>query len=394
MPSTNCLTKSRVLIVDDAVVVRRLVANALAEDPALEVVGTAANGRIALDKIERVRPDVVTLDLEMPEMDGLETLAAIRQRYPRLPVIMLSRFTQRGAAAALDALALGACDYVGIPETAANPEAALDCIREQLIPRLKTFATRNREVETVPPTSFSRNRLPPELSARPGGRIEAIAIGVSTGGPAALTTLLAAFPADLTVPTLIVQHMPPMFTRLLAERLAVQTVLRVREGEDAQAVRPEDTWLAPGNQHMEVVRDGAGVRLRLQQDPQENSCRPSVDVLFRSAAAVYGSGVLAVVLTGMGQDGLRGCEAIRAAGGQVLVQDEATSVVWGMPGAVARAGLADKILPLEQIGPEVVRRVRLGRSASYAGLLRRAVPVGDKSGQFPSPVARKEPPCL
>ena len=240
----------------------------------------------------------------------------------------------------------------------------------------------------------ARSRLPPELSARPNARVEAVVIGVSTGGPAALTTLLAAFPPDLSVPTLIVQHMPPMFTRLLAERLAVQTALRVREGEDGATVRTEDAWLAPGNQHMEVLREAAAVRLRLQQGPPENSCRPSVDVLFRSAAAVYGSGVLAVVLTGMGQDGLRGCEAIRAAGGQVIVQDEATSVVWGMPGAVARAGLADKILPLEQLGPEIVRRVRLGRSSSYAGLLRRSGSnAGVKTADLAVPTLRKEPQC-
>ena len=384
------MKKSRVLIVDDSVVVRRLVANVLSEDTALEVVGTAANGRIALAKIDRLHPDVVTLDLEMPDMDGLATLASIRKAHPSLPVIMFSRFTQRGAAAALDALALGANDYVGMPESAANPESALECIREQLIPRLKQFATRSRDVEAVVPSSPSsvgRTRLPPEFSSRMSSRVEVIAVGVSTGGPAALTALLAAFPADLPVPMVIVQHMPPMFTRLLAERLATQTALRFREGVEGSKVQPGEGWLAPGNQHMEMLRENDGVRLHLQQGPAQNSCRPSVDVLFRSVAEAFGPGALGIVLTGMGQDGLRGCEAIRAVGGQVLAQDEATSVVWGMPGAVARAGLADQVLPLEQMGPEILRRVRQGRSGSAAGLPRRV-----SKGLSNATIERRETP--
>jgi two-component system, chemotaxis family, protein-glutamate methylesterase/glutaminase len=316
------MKKIRVLIVDDAVVVRRLVADLLSADPALEVAGTAANGRIALAKVPQVKPDLVTLDLEMPDMDGLATLAALRETYPRLPVLMLSRHTQRASAATLDALAGG---------------AALACPR--------------------PPSAAG-------LGARP--RVDVLAIGASTGGPNALTALLATFPPGWPVPTLIVQHMPPVFTRHLAERLTTKSHLAVREAVAAAPVEPGGAWVALGDHHTELARSAAGVRVQLHQGPPENSCRPSVDVLFRSVADTYGPAALAVVLTGMGHDGLRGCEAIRAAGGQVLAQDEATSIVWGMPGSVALAGLAEQVLPLDELGPEIVRRVLAGRSRSLA----------------------------
>jgi two-component system chemotaxis response regulator CheB len=188
-----------------------------------------------------------------------------------------------------------------------------------------------------------------------------VAIGTSTGGPNALAEVFAAIPADLPTPMVIVQHMPPMFTRMLAERLSSQSGVKVEEGRLGGALRPGHAWIAPGDFHMTVAGDANHARVLLNQDPPENSCRPAADVLFRSVAQTFGPGVLAVVLTGMGQDGLRGCEAIRAAGGQVIVQDEPTSVVWGMPGFVARAGLANRILPLGQVAPEIVRRVRAGR---------------------------------
>ncbi len=199
-------------------------------------------------------------------------------------------------------------------------------------------------------------------------RVEIVAIGTSTGGPNALATLLATFPADCPVPLVIVQHMPAAFTSLLAKRLAARVAIGVGEANLGDELHPGRAWIAPGDYHMELTRDAQrAVRLRLHQGPPENSCRPSVDVLFRSVAEVYGAGTLAVVLTGMGQDGLRGCERIREVGGQILVQDEATSVVWGMPGLVARANLADQVLPLEQLAAEIIRRVRKGRSLSFHG---------------------------
>ena len=358
------MNKTRVLVVDDSVVVRRMLSELIATDPALEVVGTAANGRIALAKIPQVNPDIVTLDLEMPEMDGLETLQAIRKQYPQLPVLMVSRHTQRGAAATMEALALGILDYVPMPDHAVGRVAALETLTKQLLPRLKLVA-RQRPTSDAPlvkRNSFSEQNLAP----RP--RVEIVAIGTSTGGPRALTQLLPLFAATCPVPIVIVQHMPPIFTSHLAERLNSLSALRVREGIAGSILEPGHAWLAPGDYHMSLTRTSASIKIKLDQAAEENSCRPAVDVLFRSVAEIYGAGVLAVVLTGMGKDGLRGCESIRQAGGQVLAQDEASSVVWGMPGFVAKGGLAQAVLPLDQIGPEIVQRVGRGRSLSSSGL--------------------------
>ena len=346
------MPKLRVLVVDDAVVFRRMVAEELAADPAIEVVGTAANGKIALAKLTQVNPDLVILDVEMPELDGLATLREIRKTHPKLPVIMFSALTERGAAATLDALALGATDYFAKPATAGGLEASLRVIREELVPEIKALC--RRAVATPPPFAAA----PPRLGGPP---VEVVAIATSTGGPNALAEVFAGLPVDLPVPVVIVQHMPPMFTRLLAERLSAQHAVKVEEGRTGGLLRPAHAWIAPGDFHMTVARDGTQVRVILNQDPPENSCRPAADVLFRSVARTFGPGALTVVLTGMGQDGLRGCEQIRGAGGQIIAQDEATSVVWGMPGFVSRAGLADRVLPLGLIAPEIVRRVRAGR---------------------------------
>jgi two-component system chemotaxis response regulator CheB len=372
------MAKIRVLVVDDAVVFRRLLAEELGRDPALDVVGTAANGRIALARMPQVAPDVVILDVEMPEMDGLATLAELRKSYPRLPVIMFSALTERGAAATLDALALGATDYFTKPAAAGSMDASLQVIREQLIPELKALcADRCRRpgaedraapaaVPAGDPGLLPDGKTPrrPRASAGP---VRVVAIGASTGGPNALAEVLRQLPADFPVPVLIVQHMPPMFTRLLAERLSAVCPLRVEEGKSGDVLEPGHARIAPGDYHLIAVRDGTRVRLLVHQDPPENSCRPSADVLLRSVAKTFGPDSLAVILTGMGQDGLRGCEAVSEAGGQVLAQDEATSVVWGMPGSVARAGLADRVLPLSLIADEVVRRVRQGKPTAGGG---------------------------
>jgi two-component system chemotaxis response regulator CheB len=360
------MDKIRVFLVDDASVIRRLVSSALNRDPALEVVGTAADGQIALARLPELQPDVVILDLEMPVMDGLQTLVALRKTHPRLPVIMFSRHTQRGVEATVHALTLGADDYVPKPGDGldVNP-----CIEEQLIPKIKLLAHRSGDKVTrwQGDTVTIQSRQPKVVTLSPchpvtlsPKRVEMVVIGASTGGPNALAELFPTFPPDWSVPLVIVQHMPPDFTTRLAERLTEKSRLRVREGVASEAVSAAQAWVAPGGYHLLVRREGQTVRLALNQEPPVNSCRPSVDVLFRSAAEVYGAGVLAVVLTGMGQDGLHGCECIRAAGGQVLAQDEASSVVWSMPGAVVEAGLADRVLPLEHLGPEIVRRVQRG----------------------------------
>ncbi len=351
----------RILVVDDAVVVRQLLSKTLSSDPLLEVVGVAANGRIALAKIPQVNPDLIVLDLEMPEMDGLETLMAIREHYLNLPVIVFSAVTERGAAATLDALALGATDYATKPSSASK-EAAIAYIREQLIPKIKGICWQRRERMMLPERKhYSRMLAVPARSLHSLQPIEIIAIGVSTGGPNALAALLSTFPNDLPVPVVIVQHMPPLFTRRLAERLAAQCQLQIAEGRAGSIVKPGQVWIAPGDFHMVVCRKGNQVCIQTHQRPPENSCRPAVDVLFRSVVAIYGARTLGVVLTGMGQDGLHGCRCICEAGGQVLIQDEASSVVWGMPGAIAQAKLADRILPLDQLAVEIVRRAKINR---------------------------------
>lgn len=363
------MAKIRVLVVDDAVVVRRIVTDVLAADPDIEVVGTAANGRLALAKLAQVTPDLVTLDIEMPELDGLATLVEIRKLHRRLPVIMFSTLTERAASATLDALARGASDYVTKPSNVGSVTLAQERIREELIPKIKALCGR-KPLPAAPrpaPAAAPRVALPPRNPLPT--RVDLLAIGVSTGGPNALAAVIPALPADFPIPVVIVQHMPPVFTRFLAERLGAMSALTVREGEEGAVLEPGAVWIAPGNYHMGLRRENDRVRLALTQDPPENSCRPAVDPLFRSAADAYGGRVLGVVLTGMGHDGLAGAEIITRAGGTVLAQDEATSVVWGMPGAVAGAGLADQVLPLERVASELILRAQTGRLPRLPGAL-------------------------
>jgi two-component system chemotaxis response regulator CheB len=357
----------RVFLVDDSVVVRRLVTTALARDPDLEVVGTAADGQMALQRLSQLQPDVILLDLEMPVMSGLDTLVALRKSHPRLPVIMFSRFTQKGVEATVHALTLGADDYV--PKPGDGLEVG-PCIEQMLIPKIKLLGGRHR---SSPPSLQRAASLPapPAPAAASAAPVQIVVIGTSTGGPNALAELLQAFPSQWQVPLLIVQHMPPDFTARLAERLSEKSHLRVREAAEGERISAAQAWVARGDYHLIVRKEGDGVRLALHQGPQVNGCRPALDVLFHSVAEVYGSGVLAVVLTGMGQDGLRGCRSVRTAGGQILVQDEATSVVWSMPGAVAGAGLADEVLPLQHLGPEILRRAQRRQAKDQARAERR-----------------------
>ncbi|MCH8267736.1 MAG: chemotaxis response regulator protein-glutamate methylesterase [Acidobacteria bacterium] len=360
------MRKIRILIVDDAVVIRRLLTDELSKDAHLEVVGAAANGRIALAKIPQLNPDLVTLDIEMPEMNGLEALAVIRKQYPFLPVIMFSTLTERGASETLEALSLGASDYVTKPANVGSVTLAMKHIHQELVPKIKAFCGKAAGINlslAAPKPSAAIPLPQPRARVKPPSQVEVVAIGVSTGGPNALAAIFPTFPADLPVPIVIVQHMPPVFTKILAERLEQCSSLRVREAQPGDTLQPGCAWLAPGGYHMIVERHGTSVQLQTHQGPPENSCRPAVDVLFRSVADVYGRETLAVVLTGMGQDGLRGCEPIHEAGGQILAQDEESSVVWGMPGFVANSGLADKVIPQDHIGVEITRRVMQGRLA-------------------------------
>jgi two-component system chemotaxis response regulator CheB len=352
------MTPIRILVVDDSVVIRRRLADTLSGDGALEVVGTASDGRIALAKIPLLKPDLITLDIEMPVMNGLETLAAVRKLYPKLPVIMFSTLTERGAAATLDALSLGASDYATKPSNTGNPAVAIERIRDELIPKIKALCGIVIPLKLVP-VPGCRPALHARVSTNPS--IEIVAIGTSTGGPNALAEVLPRIPHDFPVPIVVVQHMPPIFTRMLAERLASHSAIPVEEGTAGVILSPGRAWIAPGNFHMKVMRTGVNWCLALNQDARENSCRPAVDVLFRSVAAAYGANVLGVVMTGMGSDGVLGAQDIREAGGKVIIQDEASSVVWGMPGLVHASGLDDADYPLDQLAGQITRRVLLSR---------------------------------
>lgn len=354
------MRKIRVLVVDDSVVIRRLLTDILSQDPEIEVAGVAPNGKIALAKLPQLNPDIVTLDIEMPEMDGLQTLPELRKTYPKLPVIMFSTLTSRGAIATLDALARGATDYVAKPANVGSVSAGMLSVKEQIIPKIKALCPFNAPPPTAskPVAPRSASTAPPSKLSRAG---EVIAIGSSTGGPQALGVVLRAIPKTLPVPVVIVQHMPPVFTKHLADRLNHESGLTVKEAAGGETLQPGHVFVAPGDHHLELRRDGVAVKTVVSQGPPENSCRPAVDVLFRSVAEVYGGGCVAAVLTGMGQDGRRGSDFIVRAGGKVLAQDEATSVVWGMPRAVAEAGLASSVLPLAAIPGELVRLASMGR---------------------------------
>jgi two-component system chemotaxis response regulator CheB len=366
--------KIKVLVVDDAVVVRRLVGELLTRDPEIEVVGTAATGRIALQKLAQLCPDVVTLDVDMPDMDGLQTLRAIRKTHPRLPVIMFSALTARAAAATLDALSHGASDYLCKPASGLPSEGpARSELLSELIQKIRALCPRVSPSASEPVTAHARRVVPSLRGDEWTQSVSVLAIGVSTGGPKALAAIIPALPITIGIPIVIVQHMPPMFTKLLASRLDSQSALRVIEAQGGETLTPGTAYIAPGDSHLILERHGSDVVTALDQGQPENSCRPSVDVLFRSVANVFGSGALGVVLTGMGQDGLAGSTALARAGSHVMVQDEQSSVVWGMPGLIAKAGLANRVLPLHEIAGEIVRWTSHHSGTARLGTLRPAL---------------------
>jgi len=369
--------RRRILIVDDSAVMRSLLRTVISSDSHLEVAGTAADGASALAYLSGERPDLILLDVEMPVMDGLATLRQMRSRGIRVPVIMCSSLTRRGARVTIDALASGASDYVAKPTGQVGREASIRALAQELVPKVLALTASAQPRKTVSGTPavvmpFPAGTQAPlqRMAAAYGAVPSLLVIGVSTGGPAALEVLLPALPATFPLPVLIVQHMPELFTRLMAERLNGRCALGVHEAEEGEPVRRGMVAIARGNWHLELVSPvtSAGApTMHLHQGPPENHCRPAVDVLFRSAAKTFGNGVLAVVLTGMGYDGLNGSRIIRQEGGCVLAQDQATSTVWGMPGAVAGAGLADKIVSLDAMAAEIVK-LASRRSTSNAEL--------------------------
>jgi two-component system chemotaxis response regulator CheB len=337
------------MVVDDSVVVRGLIARWIDEEDAFEVVTTAANGKAAVDALDRVEPDIVLLDLEMPEMDGITALPRLLSRRPGLKVIVVSTLTQRNAAISLRCLSLGALDYLGKP-AGHRQVTTSPTFRNELLEKLRALAGARAE----PARPFLRIAT---AAPRPGirpvrSKPQCLLIGASTGGPRAVEEVLVGLGSALQrVPVLVVQHMPPMFTGVFADHLRVQVGVRACEPEDGEPLVAGTVYIAPGGRHMGLSLGLGDPVIRLDDGPPVNFCRPAVDVLFRDAAGIYGPAALAVVLTGMGSDGTEGARALTQAGAAVFAQDEATSTIWGMPGSIAKAGLAQDILPLEAIGP-------------------------------------------
>ena len=345
----------RVLVCDDSLTIRGILAAALDAEPGIEVSGTAVNGRACIEALARDLPDIVLLDVEMPVMDGLEALREIRRRHPQLPVLMFSSLTERGAKATVEALLAGANDYVAKP-AGLDPTAVKERIRTDVVSRIRALAASGGGPAPAPAEPSSPVvRRPPAFARREP--VRGVVVAVSTGGPTALAEVLPACAPGAPVPIVIVQHMPAFFTTQLAGSLTKLCGVRVVEATDGMRLDRGTVVLAPGGRHLEIAGDAANPRARLTDASPENSCRPAADVLFRSAARVWGGGTLGVVLTGMGRDGLAGSRALVDAGGAVVAQDEFTSVVWGMPGEVVRAGLADAVLPLGQIGTEISLRL-------------------------------------
>lgn len=356
------------MVVDDSVVARGLTTRWLEEERDFEVVASCRSGREAVAKVVDSRPDVIILDVEMPDMDGVEALPLLLRARPHAAILMASSHTTEGAGLTLKCLQLGATDFLPKPSRQANSVE----YRRDLVARVRALgqvAQRRAQLAPAPAVATVRPaaaapvarppiRLAPATSAAPA-RMSALAIGSSTGGPQALHEVLkAAGPSLGSVPILIVQHMPAGFTAALAEHLSTGCGIRAREAQDGEDILPGRAYVAPGGRHFSIARAGGRVVAKLDDGPRVNFCKPSVDPMFRTASAVYGAGLFAVMLTGMGSDGASAVPVVAAAGGRVVAQDEATSVVWGMPGAAAATGACSAVLPLQQIGHCIARAAR------------------------------------
>ncbi|SCY04965.1 two-component system, chemotaxis family, response regulator CheB [Microvirga guangxiensis] len=340
------------MVVDDSAVIRGMIARWVLEAGGFEVVCTASNGRMAVDMAERHKPDIVLLDIEMPEVDGLAALPMLLKAVPASKVIVISTLTKRNAQVSLKCLSLGAIDYLAKPESARAVDAAME-FRRDLVEKLRALSTAKPRTFRKPASITPMPASPvPSAPSRPAhARPQCLLIGSSTGGPRAVERVLQDLkPALATIPVLIVQHMPPMFTAVFAEHLQSLLALPCREAKDGDAIAAGTILVAQGGRHMGIAATAGKPVIRLSDGPPENFCRPAVDVLFRDAASVFGSSVVAAVLTGMGSDGTAGARHLVKAGATIIAQDEATSIVWGMPGSVVKAGLAHEVLPLDAIG--------------------------------------------
>lgn len=357
----------RVMVVDDSAIIRGLMSKWLAEDPAIEVVGTAGNGEMALASMNRYDPEIIILDIEMPVMDGLTALPQFFVINPKVKVLMASTLTKRNAEISMRALSLGATDYVSKPESNRELASSLS-FQEELISKVINIAAANRlrnggEIYKGGDSLVKGQLAPQQNTSKPvakrafsRGKSSILAIGSSTGGPQALLEVLNGL-GEVNVPVVITQHMPATFTKILANHLTKSTKFDCKEAEEGDVLEKGKVYIAPGDYHMTVVDKVGKKVISLNQDPQENFCRPSVEPMMRSVIDIYGSEVFAVILTGMGQDGLNACKKLVEVGGKLIAQDEQTSVVWGMPGAVSRAGLCSGIYPLGEIGPRIKEKL-------------------------------------
>ncbi|MBO8143689.1 MAG: chemotaxis response regulator protein-glutamate methylesterase [Thermodesulfobacterium sp.] len=339
--------KIKVLVVDDSPIMRKLIVDILKNDPEIEVVDTAKTGKEAIEKAKNLKPDVITLDIEMPEMDGITALRVLRKEVPQTKVIMFSSLTQEGAKATIECLTIGAYDFVPKPSSKSFSES-IKKIEQDLIPKIKSIQPLKEFKPIYRPTYIT-----PKIKK---GIYKVCGIGVSTGGPQTLLKIIPELPPTFPAPILIVQHMPPFFTAQLADRLNSLSRLIVKEAEEGEPVKNGVVYIAPGDYHMEVKRENALVRIKLHKGPPRNFCRPSVDELFESLAENYNGNTLALILTGMGSDGKEGAKKIKEKGGVVLAQDAESSIVFGMPRAVIEAGLADEVVNLSKI-PERLKEL-------------------------------------
>ena len=384
LPHFMSLKKIKVLVVDDTIVYRKAVSDILSEMPGIEVVGVAHNGKIAVSKIQTLKPDLLTLDIEMPEMNGIEVLLYLQQHAPQVSAIMVSTLTSEGGDMTMRALELGAYDFILKP-SATNIAESKQQLRTLLTPLIKAFQTGRtaigslqagarsgayaRKTTTVasdmrplPTTSIDRKIIAPGTggNVRRQGKSEIVTIGISTGGPNALARMMPMLPGDLGVPIVIVQHMPPVFTKSLANSLNAKCALTVKEAQDGEAILPNVVYIAPGGKQMKLVAaaDGTNRLIKITDDPPENSCRPSADYLFRSIADYYVGRATAVIMTGMGSDGTKGLQILKQKGTLIIGQNEASCVVYGMPKAPAELGLTDVVVPLDKIAGEIVKSIK------------------------------------
>ncbi|WP_425405754.1 protein-glutamate methylesterase/protein-glutamine glutaminase [Hwanghaeella sp.] len=365
----------RVMVVDDALVIRGMLSRMIEEEAGLSVIASVGDGERALKSLERHDVDVVVLDIEMPRMDGLTALPKIIEKSPGVQVLMASTLTLRNAKVSMQAMELGAADYIAKPSSSGELRSA-DDFRREFIEKVKTLGRTARRRRRLSGNASTRGatgtatvskpttRQPANFTTRPlqNNKPDVIAIGSSTGGPQALFKVLSGLGPEVRQPILITQHMPPTFTTILAEHIQKASGRPCKEGTDGEAIASGTIYVAPGDYHMLVETKGVSKTLKLTQDPPENFCRPAADPMLRSISKAYGARVLVVILTGMGSDGKKGAEVVVEGGGQVVGQDEASSVVWGMPGAVANAGLCSAVLPIDEIGG-LIKRLATGGAA-------------------------------